>query len=198
MKITASALSFNVEDVTASANFVKQYFGFSEEMSVTMNFLIRPLMLEDESIVWKMLRYAAHESSIESVRQQPYLARYALNWGRIGDLGYVVSIDDKSPIGAAWLRLWLGEDKGFGYVNDEIPELAIAVLPNYRGQGIGAKLLTQILAPAKIKYPAVSLSVRANNPVVQLYERTGFIKVPGSEVVNRAGEVSFNMVYEFR
>lgn len=33
MKITASALSLNVGDVTASANFVKQYFGFSEEMS---------------------------------------------------------------------------------------------------------------------------------------------------------------------
>jgi predicted enzyme related to lactoylglutathione lyase len=33
MKITASALSLNVEDVTASADFVKQYFGFSEEMS---------------------------------------------------------------------------------------------------------------------------------------------------------------------
>jgi predicted enzyme related to lactoylglutathione lyase len=33
MKITASALSLNVEDVTTSANFVKQYFGFSEEMS---------------------------------------------------------------------------------------------------------------------------------------------------------------------
>jgi predicted enzyme related to lactoylglutathione lyase len=33
MKITASALSLNVEDVAASANFVKQHFGFSEEMS---------------------------------------------------------------------------------------------------------------------------------------------------------------------
>lgn len=33
MKITASALSLNFEDVAASANFVKQYFGFSEEMS---------------------------------------------------------------------------------------------------------------------------------------------------------------------
>jgi ribosomal protein S18 acetylase RimI-like enzyme len=163
-----------------------------------MNFVIRPLMLEDESIVWGMLRYAAHESSIESVRQQPYLARYALNWGRMGDFGYVASIDDLSPIGAAWLRLWLGEDKGFGYVNDEIPELAIAVLPNYRGQGIGTKLLTQILGAAKMKYPAVSLSVRANNLVVRLYERIGFIQIPGSEVVNRAGELSFNMICEFR
>ena len=170
-----------------------------------MDFVIRSLIVEDESIVWKMLQYAAHESSIESVRQQPYLARYALNWGRIGDLGYVASIlqrrgcaNDTSPIGAAWLRLWLGEDKGFGYVRDEIPELAIAVLPDYRGQGIGSKLLTQILDAAKINYPAVSLSVRANNPVLQLYERSGFIQIPGSEVVNRAGEVSFSMICELR
>jgi predicted enzyme related to lactoylglutathione lyase len=33
MKITASAISLNVEDVTASATFVKQHFGFIEEMS---------------------------------------------------------------------------------------------------------------------------------------------------------------------
>jgi GNAT superfamily N-acetyltransferase len=162
-----------------------------------MDFVMRSLMVEDESIVWEMLRYAAHESSIDSIRQQPYLARYALNWGRMGDFGYVASVDTIS-IGAAWLRLWLGEDKGFGYVKDRIPELAIAVLPDYRGQGIGAKLLTQILGTAKMKYPAVSLSVRANNPVVHLYERTGFMKIPGSEVVNRAGEVSFNMMCELR
>ncbi len=161
-----------------------------------MEFVIRPLMNEDELIVWEMLRYASHESSIESVRHQPYLARYALNWGRIGDIGYVAT-SDTSPIGAAWVRLWLGEDKGFGYVDDGIPELAIAVLPNYRGQGTGTKLLRQILDAAQISYPAVSLSVRANNPVLRLYERQGFIKIPGTEVVNRAGDASFNMVYEF-
>ncbi len=161
-----------------------------------MNFAIRSLMVEDESIVWEMLRYAAHESSIESIRQQPYLTRYALDWGRMGDFGYVASINS-SPIGAAWLRLWLGEDKGFGYVKDEIPELAIAIVPDYRGQGIGTTLLRQILGTAKINYPAVSLSVRANNPVVRLYERIGLMKIPGSEVVNRSGEVSFNMMYEF-
>ena len=33
MKITASAISLNVDDVTASAMFVKQHFGFSEEIS---------------------------------------------------------------------------------------------------------------------------------------------------------------------
>ena len=33
MQITASAISLNVDDVTASATFSKQYFGFKEEMS---------------------------------------------------------------------------------------------------------------------------------------------------------------------
>jgi uncharacterized glyoxalase superfamily protein PhnB len=33
MQITASAISLNVDDVTASATFAKQHFGFSEDMS---------------------------------------------------------------------------------------------------------------------------------------------------------------------
>jgi uncharacterized glyoxalase superfamily protein PhnB len=33
MQITSSAISLNVDDVTASADFVKQHFGFNEDMS---------------------------------------------------------------------------------------------------------------------------------------------------------------------
>lgn len=33
MKITASAVSLNVDDVAASASFVKDHFGFAEDMS---------------------------------------------------------------------------------------------------------------------------------------------------------------------
>ncbi len=33
MQVTASAISLNVDDVTASATFVKQHFGFSEAMA---------------------------------------------------------------------------------------------------------------------------------------------------------------------
>lgn len=33
MQITASALSLNVDDVTASADFVKTHFGFGEDMA---------------------------------------------------------------------------------------------------------------------------------------------------------------------
>ena len=71
------------------------------------------------------------------------------------------------------------------------------MLPDYRGQGIGTHLLMQVLNMAKENFPAVSLSVRSNNPVVRLYERVGFVKVTGSEVVNPAGGESFNLVCRF-
>lgn len=164
-----------------------------------MDYRVRAATAKDQSIIWEMLRYASHESSVKSVQQQPLLARYALEWGITGDCGYIAE-QNTLHLGMAWLRLWLREDKGFGYVSDQIPELAIAVLPDYRGKGIGTHLLQEILviaASPKHRFPGVSLSVRADNPAVRLYERLGFIKVSGSEVVNRLGEISFNMLHEF-
>lgn len=161
-----------------------------------MNYEVHPLTINDEPLVWQMLQYASHEPSLDSLRKQPYLARYASGWGRAGDGGYL-AVRDKVPIGAAWLRLWLEEDKGFGYINDAIPELAMAVLPDFRGQGVGTRLLIQVLDMAKEFFPAVSLNVRADNPVVRLYERVGFMPVPESQIVNRTGGISFNMLYRF-
>lgn len=161
-----------------------------------MDYAIRPLTHKDESIVWEMLQYAAHETSLESVKKQPILARYAVGWGRVGDVGCVAT-KSTVPIGAAWLRLWPEADKGFGYIRDDIPELAIAVLPNYRGQGIGTQLLMQILDMAEGRFPAVSLSVRDTNRAVSLYERAGFIKVADSDVINRTEGKSFSMVHTF-
>ena len=161
-----------------------------------MDYSIRALTEEDEAIVWKMLMYASHEQSVEAVQLLPNISRYVEGWGRTGDIGSV-AFADKLLIGAAWLRLWSNHDQGFGYIDPSIPELAIAVLPEYRGNGIGSKLLRQVLQTAKGIFPAVCLNVQANNPVVRLYERAGFIKVDDSEIVDRVGGVSFNMLYQF-
>ena len=63
-----------------------------------------------------------------------------------------------------WSRLFLGENKTNGYVNDVIPELAAAVLPTYIGKGVGTMLLQTYLEHAQTKFPAVALNVRADNP----------------------------------
>lgn len=160
-----------------------------------MNYKIRALTNTDESILWTMLMYAAHESSIEVIRENTDLARYVKKWGRSGDLGFVAI--DEYPIGAAWLRLFTSNDRGFGYVDEGIPELAIAVIPEYRGIGIGTKLLMQIIEYTRNIYPAISLSVRADNPVVSLYQRSGFVKIDNSEIIGRTGVTSFNMIYKY-
>jgi ribosomal protein S18 acetylase RimI-like enzyme len=169
-------------------------------ISQIMDYKIRALTNKDESILWTMLMYAAHESSVDTVRSNPDLFRYVQDWGRSGDLGFVV-IDSKSVdeccIGAAWLRLFASNDRGFGYIEDGIPELAIAVLPEDRGKGIGTKLLTQIIEVSRGIFPAISLSVRAHSPAIDLYERVGFVKVNASEVINRTGGGSLRMIYRY-
>ncbi|WP_373540889.1 N-acetyltransferase family protein [Chamaesiphon sp.] len=160
-----------------------------------MDYKIRALTNADESILWTMLMYAAHESSVEVMRQNPALNRYVKDWGRSGDLGFVAI--DEYPIGAAWLRLFTSNDRGFGYVDEGIPELAIAVIPADRGKGIGTKLLMQTIEFARNIHPAISLSVRADNPVVNLYQRSGFVKLDDSEIIGRTGVTSFTMTYRY-
>jgi ribosomal protein S18 acetylase RimI-like enzyme len=159
-----------------------------------MNYKIRNLTLEDEPLLWEMLQYAAHESSLEAVRQQPSLQRYVQGWGRSGDTGCAATVNDRA-IAAAWLRLWNDDDRGFGFVQAEIPELAIAVAPAYQGQGIGTQLMKQILELAKENFPAVSLSVRADNAAARLYQRLGFVEVPETAIANRVGGISVTMIY---
>jgi ribosomal protein S18 acetylase RimI-like enzyme len=111
----------------------------------------------------------------------PELARYVQGWGREGDCGFLGSdVLTGRPIGAAWLRLPSGEHKGYGYVGDDIPELSIAVLPEYRGRGVGTRLLTHLFASECGKL-SISLSVSADNPAVRLYERFGFERVSKSD-----------------
>lgn len=153
----------------------------------------RPLTSNDEALVWHMLMLAAHEPTLEATKSQAILAPYAEGWGQAGDTGFV-ALDRDQPVGAIWLRLWTATRHGFGYVDEVTPEMAMAVVPHYQGQGIGTQLLALLLEHVKDAYPAVSLSVRADNPALRLYERAGFINIAGSEKTNRVGSISFNMI----
>lgn len=160
--------------------------------------LFRSLTRDDEPLVWRMLMYASHEATVQAVMSQPYLAMYAKGWGRANDMGIAaIKLDSNEALGVAWLRLWTNVDKGFGFVDYTIPELAMAVLPGHQGRGIGTQILSQSLEVAQADFPAVSLNVRADNPVVGLYQRAGFVKIEGSEIINRTGSVSFNMIKSF-
>ena len=159
---------------------------------------MRAADVEDEPFLWRMLLEAAHAGDEvdgpDALKTMPELARYVEGWGRPGDIG-VIAIRYGEPVGAAWLRLLVGDDAAYGYVDDSTPELAIAVDPALTGQGIGGALLTRLLRDAERSFAAVSLSVRGDNDARRLYERFGFRPVDGSEVGNRVGGMSITMVH---
>lgn len=171
-------------------------------MEKALRYTIRPVKSEDEPFLWSMLYYAAHldeegEVSIQEAMRNPTLAKYVKYWGRAGDVGCVaVHSDNEQLIGAAWVRLLTGADKVSSAIDDTTPELAIAVLPEHIGKGVGMQLLTQLLDTARASYSVVVLSVRATNPAKQLYERLGFVVV--DEIINRVGGKSFVMKVELR
>lgn len=62
-------------------------------------------------------------------------------------------------------------------LTDQTPEVGIALLPAYRGKGLGSALLEALFEAAKEIYPAISLSVSIDNPARRLYERMGLAPV---------------------
>jgi GNAT superfamily N-acetyltransferase len=106
----------------------------------------------------------------------PDLARYVDGWGGLDDMGFL-ALDGDRPVGAVWIRLLTRENKGYGYVDDRTPELSIAILPDYRGRGIGRALMSHILKTALPQYGGMCLSVSRDNPAVRLYESCGFVMV---------------------
>lgn len=152
-----------------------------------MNLTIRPLLQADEPFLWEMLYQALYvpEGAAPFPRdivQQPEIAQYVRDWGQPDDTG-LLACDGETPVGAAWLR----RIRAYGFVADETPELSIAMLPGYRGHGIGTKLMHELFVLLPSRYLALSLSVSKENPALRLYQRLGFVivKDEGNSVTMR-------------
>jgi ribosomal protein S18 acetylase RimI-like enzyme len=147
---------------------------------------LRLLDQTDEYFLWEMLYHALHVPAGQApfpkeIVNEPEIARYVEGWGKDDDRGFIAFDRSTSePIGAVWIRLFNGLNPGYGYLDDEIPELTIAVLPGSRNCGIGTELLTRLIDEARGRYAALSLSVSADNPALHLYQRLGF-EVVGQE-----------------
>jgi GNAT superfamily N-acetyltransferase len=113
----------------------------------------------------------------EVVMQHPEAERYHRGWGRAGDLGVIASLGDEL-VGVAYCRLFTHDDHGHGYVDDETPEVAIAVADGQRGRGVGTRLMCELGDLAQVNGVArLSLSVDSENPARRLYERLGYREV---------------------
>ena len=144
---------------------------------------VRRAEATDADFLVEMLVVAAYwrpdqpVGSVDEVLSQPELAHYVSGWPRVGDLG-VVALDGEQCVGAAWARLFPESDPGYGFVDAATPEVSMGVLPGWRGRGIGACLLEELIDTARgQEVGALSLSVEPDNFARRLYERVGFRQV---------------------
>jgi GNAT superfamily N-acetyltransferase len=114
--------------------------------------------------------------SVDEAVATPALALYLDAWGRAGDRA-LLARQGALPLGAVWYRLFTADRPGYGYVDDETPEVSIGVRASERGKGVGAALLAAVLAQAALDgHRRLSLSVEPDNPALRLYERLGFAR----------------------
>lgn len=100
--------------------------------------------------------------------------------GKEGDFAVVALNADGGRIGAAWYRLFPASAPGYGFVDVATPEIALAVVPDRRGTGVGGALIDALVDAARSEgFEAISLSVHKSNLAAKLYERKGFVRLRG-------------------
>lgn len=75
----------------------------------------------------------------------------------------LIVLDDE-PIGRLYVARW----------KEEIRIMDIALLPEYRDQGVGGSLLRDLLAEAAATDRRLTIHVERYNPALRLYRRLGF------------------------
>ena len=139
------------------------------------NLKIRPIASNEYPVLEDFIYHAIFlpagvEPLPREVIFEPEIFVYIKNFGGKDDC-CVVAEQDGQIIGAAWTRII----PAYGHIDDQTPELAISVLPNWRGQGIGNKLMHSLFDLLRERgYLQTSLAVQKENPAVRFYLRLGY------------------------
>jgi GNAT superfamily N-acetyltransferase len=114
---------------------------------------------------------------------------YVDNWGRRGDTA-LIAMDAGHSVAAGWYRLFTAAAHGYGFLDEQTPELTVAVVPSRQGEGIGQELLAALLARALAQgFSGLSAAVERDHPErVSLLEQ-GFepVSESGTTVTMRRG-----------
>ncbi len=106
-----------------------------------------------------------------SIINQPELKIYYEDFGTGRADHCIVADDEGKVIGAVWTRIM----NDYGHVDDETPSFAISLYKEYRGRGIGTRLMKEMLTLLKEKgFKQASLAVQKANYAVRMYEKVGF------------------------
>ena len=141
-----------------------------------MNYTIRELSTDERDVLETFLYQAIFipegitPPPFEIIKQ-PELQVYIKGFKeQDGDICLVTECDSKI-VGAVWVRIM----NDYGHVSDDIPSLAISLLPEYRGKGIGTALMKSMQEMiSRQGYKGISLSVQKQNYAAKMYRKLGF------------------------
>ena len=127
------------------------------------------------------VNWAGDRFTMRDVVDRPELAHYTRLDPARGDFGFAAEQGGRT-VGAVWAVFLPAQDAGYGFVDDQTPELSLWVAADARGHGLGRHLLRLLQREARRRgVGALSLSVEGENFARHLYEAEGFRAVEGRE-----------------
>lgn len=123
-----------------------------------------------------MLVYAMRLNDVDkTLADIPALSIYEQFYGFTSkDLGLYALVDNQLA-GAVWIRRLNTDHGSNAYIDDSTPVLNIAVIPEFRGQGIGSMMIQQLFIEAGALYDNISVALVLDSPAIRFYERHGFV-----------------------
>lgn len=142
------------------------------------------LLLPNEAGLLKDFTYEAIfipegiEMPARDIVERPELKMYYEDFGS-GPADYCLAAADADRvIGAVWTRIM----NDYGHVDENTPSFAISLLPEFRGKGIGTRLMEEMLLLLEgCGYKQASLAVQKANYAVRMYEKAGFKTINENE-----------------
>lgn len=148
-----------------------------------MNSIIRKIKPTEYKVLEDFLYEAIYipqgvQPPPRSIIGQPELQVYIEDFGkREDDICFVAEVRGKI-VGAVWVRVM----NDYGHIEEGVPSFAISLYKEYRGRGIGTKLMERMLKEIKERgYTRTSLAVQKANYAVRMYQKVGFEIVAENE-----------------
>ena len=138
--------------------------------------MIRKMCAEEYSLLKDFLYEAIFvpegvQPPPRDIIERPELRLYYYDFGT-GPADYCLAAEaDGHVVGAVWTRIM----NDYGHVDGETPSFAISLIPEYRGYGIGTRLMLEMLSLLKEHgYRQASLAVQKANYASRMYHNVGF------------------------
>ncbi len=139
-----------------------------------MAVILRPVVAEDQVFLYRVYAEShaadvAHldwdESEKQAFLRMKFKAQDHFYHHNFPNADYSIVLLDDTPIG----RIYIDRTN-----KAEFHLLNIALLPEYRGRGVGAELIQRLINEARDKKARIRINIEQANRARKLYERFGF------------------------